>query len=116
MTPLEFVTELKRMVRDLSSSTRVYLEKPPVPQPPGHLGEFARWYQGLSEDQKEMAAMLMEYVAEGSLFGLLNVLDNITTLGNQQGRLELFHVEGESRTRLNEPDGDLLYDLFNGVA
>lgn len=116
MIPLEFVAELKRIVRDLSSSTRGYLEKPPIPDPQGHLGEFARWYQELPEDQKKTAAMLMDYVAEESLFGLLNVLDNLVSLNNQRGRFELFHVEGESRTMLNDPDGDLFCDLFNVIA
>ncbi|WP_435018128.1 hypothetical protein TA3x_000073 [Tundrisphaera sp. TA3] len=111
MTPPEFVAEMKRIARSVSASTRDYLGYPPVADPPGHLGEFSRWYRGLADDQRETAGLLMDYVAEGSLFALLSTLDH----GTPESRLELFAADGEARTRLNDPEGDLLCELFNRV-
>src|SRR5438046_5923586 len=102
---------MKRRIRQSVAGTVEYLANPPVSDPPGHLGEFSRWWRALSAADREMAASLLEYVAEGSLFSLLNVLDDVESL--DQGHFELFHVAGELRTRLNDPDGDFLYDLFN---
>ena len=114
MTPREFVAALKRSVRQGAAGTIDYISCPPVTDPPNHLGEFSRWFQGLTEGQRATAARLVEYAAEGSLFDLLTVLDNITSLdGQRPGRFELFHVESDSRTLLNDAEGDLLYDLFN---
>jgi hypothetical protein len=113
VTPRDFVSALKHSVRRDVATTVEYLARPPVSDAPVHLGEFGRWFQGLTEGQRATAAKLMEFVAEGSLFGLLNVLDNVVTLGDQPGRLELLHIEGDSQTVLNDSDGDLLYDLFN---
>lgn len=112
----EFVTSLKREVRQSVAATLGYIADPPVPQPPAHLGEFARWWQGLSGPQRDVARRMMEYVAEGSLFAVLNVLDGVASLQGQDGAFELFHCTAESRTRLNAPEGDFLYDLFNNTA
>lgn len=114
MSPLDFVTKLKQKVRESSSAELDYVANPPVANPPAHLGEFCRWYRGLSEEQKLVAADLMRYVAEGTLFELLTLLDNVACLNG--GSLEIYHIDGESRTLLNDPEGDLLYDLFNQVA
>ncbi|HEX8913648.1 MAG TPA: hypothetical protein VF796_14915 [Humisphaera sp.] len=116
MQPHEFVASLRRVTRQSVTSTVDYLANPPVPEPPGYLGEFARWWKGLSDQQRVVARDLLEYVAEGSLFHLLTVLDGTSTLEGHEGTFELFHVIGESRTRLNDPDENLLCDLFNNTG
>lgn len=114
MTAQEFVAALKRQVRQDVAGTVEYIANPPVPEPPGHLGEFSRWWRGLSAADRNVATSLLNYVAEGSLFSLLNIFDHDGSLDD--GHFELFHVRGKSRTRLNDPDGDFLYDLFNNLA
>lgn len=113
MTPTEFVIAMKDRVRNDVSSTVEYLAHPPVPNPPAHLGEFSRWWSGLCEADREMAVSLLGYVAEGSLFAILNVLDDVDSL--DRGHLELFHVDGDARLRLNDPEQGFLYDLFNNT-
>ena len=114
MTPEQFVVELKANVRSEVESTIEYLANPPVKNPPDHLGILSRWYRNLSDKDKEVARMAMEYAADGSLFGLLNVLDGVYDLpSGAGGKFELYYVEGEKRIRLNDPEGDFLYDIFN---
>lgn len=115
MRPVDFVAALKQLVRQQAADAVAYVADPPVPDPPAHLGEFSRWWQGLDHAQRETARQLLQYVAEGSLFNLLNVLDDVLSLPGHPGSFELFYVLAESRTRLNDPEGDLLYDLFNQV-
>lgn len=116
MTPENFVTELKADVRSEVESTIEYLANPPVKNPPDHLGVLSRWYRKLSDEDKEVARIAMEYAAEGSLFGLLNVLDGVDDLPSSAGgKLELYYVEGDRKVRLNDPEGDFLHDIFNNT-
>ena len=57
--------------------------------------------------------MAMEYVAEGSLFTLLNIFDGIADTPSSGGEFELYHVKDGSRVRLNETEGAFLHDIFN---
>ncbi len=63
-----------------------------------------------------MAITLARYSADGSLFHFLSVLDGVVNLGPQRSSFELYHVCGDAKTRLNEPEGDFLYDIFNNAA
>jgi hypothetical protein len=115
MRPVDFVFALKQLVREQAAGEVAYIADPPVPDPPTHLGEFSRWWRGLDHAQRETARQLVQYVAEGSLFDLLNVLDNVLSLPGHPGSFEVFYVLGESRMLLNDAEGDLLYDLFNQI-
>ena len=116
MTPEQFVVELKQVVRDGVEGEIEYYLNPPVTNPPGHLGVFSRWYQGLSDEDKEVARIALEYAAEGSLFSLLNILDNVQSLPSMKGHLESYYVEDNTKLRLNDPEGDFLYDIFNNIS
>jgi hypothetical protein len=116
VNPQRFVTDLKKSVRESVSSDIDYFANPPVPKPPGHLGRFSTWYRSLSVRDKKLVADVMRYAAEGSLFGLLGFIDNLYSLPSApNGRLELYYAENGSRIRLNEPEGDLLQDVFNNT-
>lgn len=116
MTPEHFVADLKADVRSEVESTIEYLADPPVENPPDHLGVLSRWYRNLSDEDKKVARIAMEYAAEGSLFGLLNVLDGIRNLpSGTGGTLELYYVEADRKVRLNDSDGDFLHDIFNNI-
>ena len=115
MTPEKFVTELKADVRKGVEGTLNYLANPPGKNPPEHLGVLSKWYRGLSDEDKELAQMAMEYAAEGSLWNLLNVLDACYDLPSSVGGVfELYYVKGDQRIRLNEPD-NYLHDIFNNT-
>jgi len=111
---LEFVTALKKAVRDGAEQEAEYLASPPSSRPPAHLARFASWVQGLTDADRAELRDLLRYVAEGGLFAALTYLDNLATLTHEGGRFELwFAPENGERILLNDPDGDLLKDLFN---
>ena len=116
MTPTEFVVALKQAAHSGADSTMKYLAAPEGRKPQEPLASLSVWYRGLSEADKEMARTLARYSADGSLFHLLSVLDGVVNLDPKRGSLELHHVSGDTRTRLNDPEGDFLYDIFNKAA
>jgi hypothetical protein len=117
MTPETFVAFLRAAVRKGTEHEAKYYARPPSPNPPAHLDRFSKWYRRLSPSDRRIAREVMRYSAEGSLLSLLTYLDNIASLTDEGGTFELWHVGKRSkRTRLNDPDGQLLNELFNNVA
>ncbi len=114
MTPQVFVAALSAVARQSAESEAGYFADPPVAKPPAHLGRFSAWFRRLSAADQKVAREVIRYAAEGSLFRVLTHLDNLAALTDTGGGLELWWVGPRGRrVRLNDPDGDLLTDLFN---
>lgn len=121
MDPREFVASLKSSIQEVVAAEvsrmecRIPSEIPDGPSRFEYLDRFAAWFQKLADADKETARDLLRFTAEGSLFATLTYLDNLTTLVHGQGRFELWHVADDGRRLINDPDGDLLVDLFNDL-
>ncbi|WP_165251069.1 hypothetical protein [Paludisphaera soli] len=121
MDPREFVASLKTSIQEVVDSevsqmgSRIPSEIPDGPSRFAYLDRFAAWFQKLADADKETARDLLRFTAEGGLFATLTYLDNLATLVPGQGRFELWHVADGDRRLLNDPDGDLLIDLFNDL-
>jgi hypothetical protein len=115
LTQDSFVAALKSHVRESVDSTIEYLCDPPGFKPPEPLASLSRWFRTLKPDDQNMVRTAMEYAADGSLFGVLSLLDGVSKLEGVPGSLELYYVHENERYRLNESDGGLLYDNFNNV-
>lgn len=112
-TPVQFVVSLKADTRASVESTIEYLRASSARKPPEPLQSLGLWFRGLGAEDQAMVRTAMTYAAEGSLFGVLSVLDGVSSARGVPGQYELYHVSDGSRTRLNDPDGDFLHDLFN---
>jgi hypothetical protein len=116
MSPEAFVAALAASVRQSAEGEAEYFTVPQSKHPPAHLARFSNWFRGLSPADQEVAREVICYVAEGSLFGLLTYLDNIASLTDEPGELELWYSAPDgTRVRLNDPNGELLTDLFNNL-
>jgi hypothetical protein len=114
MTPEAFVIALANSVQECAKREADYLAALSSGRPPAHLARFSDWYRRLSRSDQEIAREMIQYSAEGSLFGLLTHLDNVASLTEEGGAFELWHVASNgSRVRLNAPDGAMLTDIFN---
>jgi hypothetical protein len=114
VTPEAFVAGLAASVRRSAEGEAEYFAAPRSEYPPAHLARFSAWFQRLSPADQEIAREVIRYAAEGSLFGLLIYLDNIVSLTESGGAFELWYTaRNGARVQLNDPDGDLLTDLFN---
>lgn len=117
LTPDDFVAELKKDVRRGVAGIIYYLLEAPGGEPPAHLAALSDWYIGLSEESRERAREAMEFAAQGSLFSILNYLDNVRPLpSGGDGEFELYYVENDTRVRLNDPAGHYLHELFNNIT
>ena len=116
MTPEEFVNAIKQSMRDGAAREIDYYANPPVANPPGHLGQFSTWFRKLSAADQAIVRDIVEYAHEGALFQVLMYLDNSAKLTDENGELELWYTnENGDRARLNDPDGEMLQDLFNTI-
>lgn len=116
MTPDSFVDSLRTEVRDsaVNGCVRQY-ERPAGRRPPASLVELSQWFTGLSAEDRAMVAKVAHDVADATVFGLLCVLDGVRTIddGPDQGELRLTYVKASDETRLNDPDGESLHDIWN---
>lgn len=60
----------------------------------------------------------MELAASLTICDFLGILDGSLAIesGEKKGELELFYNDGENRTRLNDPEGDLLNEIFRSES
>jgi hypothetical protein len=117
MTPEAFVTALAASVRKSAEGEADYFAAPPSERPLAHLARFSAWLRRLPRADQEVARDVIRYAAEGSLFGLLTYLDNIASLTDEGGTFELWHTAPNgTKVRLNDPDGEMLTDLFSNRA
>ncbi len=113
----EFVAALKKSVREGVDHEVDLLETRDSPRGPVHLIRFANWIQGLSAADREVLRELLHFTAEGSLFLVLTLLDNLVDLTAERVRFELWAIaENGGRGQINDPDGDMLCDIFNGLG
>ena len=114
MTPEEFVRALKAQVQESAASEIAYYRNPALRNPPEHLNRFSKWFRQLSESDQQMVTNLVTYAKEGGLFTVLTFLDNLAFLTDKRGTFEVFHADDQgNRVRLNQPNGELLTDIFN---
>ncbi len=114
MGPAAFVEALATSVRQSAAREVDYFAAPPSGCPAAHLARFSDWFRRLSPADQDVAREVVRYAAEGSLFGLLTFLDNLASLTGEGGTVELWHTAPDGvRVRLNDPNGELLTDLFN---
>lgn len=117
MTPEVFVAALKESVCRSAERTADYLANPPSPRPPDHLARFSTWLRRLPTRDQAVAQELIQYAADWSLFEILTYLDNLASLTEERGALELWYVgEDGGRVRLNDPNGELLNEVFNNAT
>lgn len=116
MTPETFVEALASSVRQGASSEADYFAVPTTNRPPPHLAQFSNWFRKLSPLDQVTARKVIKYAADGCLFRLLTYLDNISSLTQQDGLLELWYAAADgTRLRLNDPSGEMLTDIFNNL-
>ncbi len=93
------------------------LEQYAVPagrEPSERLKRISAWYRSLSPTDRSFVAEVTHDAADAAVFGLLCVLDGVRVL-EPNTKLELWAVQGTTRTQLNGPANDLMHDLYNAT-
>jgi hypothetical protein len=119
MDAREFVSNLRLAVQQTAArSILSTLERPPGRKPEARLVQLSQWFNDLDVLDREMVAEAVALAAEQTTYNVLLVLDGSLAIvsAQDQGQLELFYVDAEGRTRLNDPDGEELTALFKDTA
>ncbi|WP_339695317.1 hypothetical protein [Celeribacter baekdonensis] len=91
------------------------LRNPPGRKPASRLGRLSKWYSSLDEEQQQTCLLLMEYIAEASLFSTLAALDGASLLSEdlRGADIRLTIVKGDDELLISssEHGADFEYDL-----
>ncbi|MGE0333539.1 MAG: hypothetical protein AB7P37_22910 [Ramlibacter sp.] len=92
MTPKEFVAGLKAQCRDAAVAVCVAnFTSPSGRMPAQSQVELSRWFNALTNSDREMLIRAMAEVADATLFGVLAVLDGARVIEGQ-GEKSVFHL------------------------
>jgi hypothetical protein len=116
MTAKQFTERIRRAVYESSVEGVIgLLQKPPGRRPSPTLVDLSQWFNQLPLDEKERVRATIHLAVRASVFGMLTVLDGVTSIrenGEPSGSLELRYNSEEQSVLLNDPAGELLHDLF----
>jgi hypothetical protein len=115
MDAQEFVFNFRLAVEQTAiRSVLSALESPSGRQPEARVIQLSKWFNDLGGRGQEMLAEALRLAAEQTSYNVLLVLDGSLAIESAQdkGQLELFYVNADGRTRLNDPDGEELTVLF----
>jgi hypothetical protein len=75
------------------------------------------WARSLDEESQRHLRSAITIAAHSAVFGFLCVLDGVRQIENEPGRgtLELTHKSSRGEVLLNDPTGDFLHDILNGM-
>jgi hypothetical protein len=119
MDAREFVSNLRLAVEQTATrSILSTLESPPGRRPEARVVQLSKWFNDLTLPDREMLAKTLALAAEQTTYNMLLVLDGSLAIesARDKGQLELFYVDAEGRTRLNDPDSEELTVLFKDAV
>ena len=112
----QFVTIVDKFVHKTNvEGMKLILSNPPGRGPKPKHNKLSKWFDALSEKDKEKVYEIIEITSHGCVFGFLCVLDEVRKIeeGENVGRLRLYYEKGNSSTIINDDKGDFLHDIFN---
>jgi len=109
-----FIESIIEVVRDSTISDIVdNLKEPPGRKPNISDIELSHWFLKLSSEDVENIKKIITYSVDGSIFGLLSVIDGVRTFeDNGNGKLELIYKDTSENILLNNPKNEYLHDCF----
>jgi hypothetical protein len=119
MTAQEFVRALQIRIGEGSiQAIRENLERPPGRKPSPILVEDSEWFRALEINDRSKVLRLVARGVDSALFGFLCVLDGVASIedGPVKGVLKLFYSKGNENTLLNNPNDELLHDVYRLLA
>ena len=114
MNQLEFIKKLNKIVKENGYKDIIStLEDPSGRRPAETLKEMSEFYN--SQDSKEVINNIISFSIESTIFSFLCLLDGVRKLDNENGSLQLFYDNSNSKKLLNNSEEDYLHDIFNSL-
>ena len=116
MNASSFVEVIRTVVYEPAvASTLETLRDGPVGRGPQQdLRQMAEWYNRLSDEDRERVGRVAEMSAFSAVFGFFAVLDGARQIDrpNDRGQITLSYQKEGKNILINDPDGEVLHDLF----
>lgn len=109
MNAEEFVNAIRTTVLESSiKSVKKILVEPPGRKPADNLVKMSKWYNSLSQVDKEMVDSIIEESIHISVFGFLCVLDGVRSIEkSDNGTLKLYYERQGQLSLLTNPPENL---------
>jgi hypothetical protein len=114
----QFVAALKIAVEKSSvKGVKELLLNPPGRKPDPEVLRRSKWFNNLSEEDKNLVIEIADQAVKHCLFGFLCVLDGVRSIEDEaeKGVLKLYFEKGSNRVVLNDPDQEYLHDIYKTV-
>jgi len=114
MTPEYFVDSLRESCRDGAVDDCVALfENPPGRRPPEQLVRLSRWFNTLSQTDREFVIAAMSEAADATLFGVLCIIDGVRFIEpeGEKSEFTLTASRGGVASQLS-PSETFLHDIY----
>ena len=94
------------------------LEAPPGRRPAQQLVDTSKWYRSLPPEGQAQVASIIRDAVHAAVFGFFCVLDGVRAIDTNPSEcaLELDHVSGSGRVRLNPEEGEMLHDVYQSLV
>lgn len=114
MTSEEFIKAIKQSMSQNMSGLIKFIENPPGRKPSQSLLMISKFYKDLNDADRNMFREALELASRLTICNFLDMLDGSAAIesSEKKGKLELYYNDGVKCTRLNEPEGVPLNDLF----
>lgn len=115
MNQEEFIAAIKVAVHDSAiKGMKSVLTSPPGRKPHEKTKESSQWFNSLPEENKQQVEEIIKQTVHASLFGFLCVLDGVRAIEStpEKGNLELIFNKDGKKTLINEPQGEMLHDIY----
>jgi len=119
MTPKELVERIKQVVYNTTvTGCLALMENVPGRRPSSQLVALSQWFNQLPDDDKQKVRSAIELAARQSVFGMFAVLDGVRQVEDteRKGTLELRYLKDGQSKLLNDPNAELLHDIFNQIV
>lgn len=116
MTQEEFIIGVKKATSDVAVQAVINnLKHPPGRQPDPTMVALSEWFNSLPEEDKHLLQGALREAAETAVFSFLAVLDGEAFVEGygEKGTFSLVYKKGNVETRLNDPNGEHLHDIYN---
>lgn len=115
MNAFEFVAAIRSEVQDSATDgTMSLLRQPPGRRPAPSLVSLSKWFNALSEADRERVREVAALASHEAVFGFLAVLDGVRIIENtpEKGTLELRYVNGGQAILLNVLNAPMLHEIL----
>jgi hypothetical protein len=119
MNQEDFITAIKKVVHDGTiRDIKTTLIQPTGRKPYQKLKKLSAWFNALPGSDKTQAMEVIRLSVHASIFRMLCVLDGVTAIKStsHKGEINLTFIKDGKHTRLNDPEAEMLHDIYQSQA